>query len=126
MSYFAGALGVRIPEQFGDHIVANCLTTVGKALKENCCYAEISPEDREAWRTAVQHNKWDLTATAEICKMILEGKPRRKGFQPPAGVMRAREKEEMMGSSLARPRELFSSPLRIANPPACLRQVGPL
>ena len=91
LSYLASAIGISIPEKYGQKIVANHISVVGKALRAKLKYAALSVEERRSWVAAVKHNQWDLRATAGFCKAVLAGAEPASGFHPPQEFMAASE-----------------------------------
>lgn len=87
LSYFARATGMKIPDKYGEKLVANHLLKVGKALAAKGSYGALSTDEKASWRNATKHNQWDLRATSFVCTEILRGARPAPGFAPPKELM---------------------------------------
>jgi hypothetical protein len=87
LSYFATAIGTKIPQRYGENVVANHIARVGTALQATGSYGALATEERASWVAATKHNRWDLQATSELCRKIRRGAPPARGFTPPAELM---------------------------------------
>ena len=72
LAKYADATDCRIPPQFGEGTVGVNLARLDGKLQFTTRYAELEPDEREAWRTVVKHNKHDLRATQHILRFIAE------------------------------------------------------
>jgi hypothetical protein len=70
LAKYADATSYRIPHQFGEGTVGTNVARLDRRLTITTRYAELQPEERDAWRTVVKHNKHDLRATQHILRFI--------------------------------------------------------
>jgi len=87
LCYFAAAFGQRVPPKYGDKVVGRSLSAVGKGLPDLGSYANLESKHRQAWVTAVKHNKWDVDLTQRVCRLVVAGAPPTPGFLPPPEAM---------------------------------------
>jgi hypothetical protein len=73
LHYISGLVGVVIPIQFGQRVVADNLRHLREMLQAGASYGELG-EERCRWVTVVKHNQWDLKAMSEVMRHVVAGR----------------------------------------------------
>ena len=73
LHYIAGLVGIAIPPQYGQRVVADNLRHLRELLHAGASYGELG-EERSRWVIVVKHNQWDLKAMSEVMRIVVAGR----------------------------------------------------
>lgn len=73
--YFACLFDIRIPQAYGDRIVATHLSALRPLVKSGLQYRDLTTDQRKRWVAVVKHNQWDLRVMEDIVKRLQADRP---------------------------------------------------